>query len=247
MALVPNLPIYAPLVEVINGLNISFASSTTVGVAAGQATDSQLKNLIVLDSAVVINAAVNGANGLDQGSLANSTFYAVHVIADSTGYNDTAAMLSTSATNPLLPAGYDMFRRVGSVLTSGAAAILDFTQRGNGNNRHMYYAAAIATDITAGASTTFAAVNCSASVPVAGKEVYIKAVLTADAGGLRNVALRDGGSSSAAGQAIMSAPASTVMSGMLVCPCGASGDIDYLVSNASASVALSVQGYLDAL
>lgn len=243
----PNLPIYAPFVENIDGLNLAWVSGTSITVAAGQCSNSTGANQIVLSALATIDAATNGANGLDSGSLANSTFYAVHVIGDSTGYNDAAALLSTSATAPSLPAGYDMFRRVGYVLTSGAAAILDFTQRGNGNNRDMYYAAAIATNITAGASTTFAAVTASAGAPPLAKELYIKAVLTADAGATRTMALRDGGSSSAAGQAIMSSPASTVTSAMLVCPCGASGDIDYLVSNASAAVALNVQGYVDAL
>jgi len=255
MALTPNIPMVNLGNLYLSQMNMAWVSGTTLTVAAGQARDSTNTNDIVLAALVTINAAVNGANGLDTGALANDTFYAVHVVASSIyGGNSAAddylapcAMLSTSATAPLLPAGYDMFRRVGYVLTSGAAAILDFTQRGNGANRNMWYGAAIATNITAGASATFAAVTASASVPPLAKEVFINAILTADAGATRTAALRDGASSSAAGQVFMSSPASTVTTASLICPCGASGDIDYIVSNASAAIALNVAGYLDAL
>jgi hypothetical protein len=242
-----NLPIYAPFLLNIDGLNLAWATGTTITVAAGQCSNSTGVNQMILAAAVTIDGAVTGANGLDTGALGNSLFYAVHLIADSTGYNATAALLSLSVTAPTLPAGYDMFRRLGYVLTSGAGAILDFTQRGNGVNRDMFYGASIATDITAGASATFAAVDASASVPPLGKEAYVKVALTADAGATRTMALRDGGSSSAAGQTYLSSPASTVTTGMVMCPCGASGDMDYLVSNAAAAVALNIQGYLDVL
>lgn len=244
---IPNVPIYAPYAEQINGLGLTFLSGTTLRVAAGQCSNSTIVNQIVLGAAVTVNAAVNGANGLDSGDLANSTIYAVHVIADSTKANASAAMLSLSGTAPALPAGYDMSRRVGYVLTSGAGAIVDFAQRGNGNNRHMMYANRVATDITAGASATFAAVDASASVPVDAVEVALIAVLTADAGGTRTAALREVASTSTAGQVVMSAAASTAVSMNLVCPCGASGSVQYLVSNAAAAIALSVIGYTDAL
>lgn len=231
----------------INGLNLSYATTTTMTVGTGQCRNSSDVVDINVDAALTINTASSGVNGLDQGSIANNTLYAVFVVADSSEKLPVCAMLSTSATAPVLPYGYDAIRRLGWVRTNGSAQILDFTQRGAGALRNMYYAASIATDITAGASATFAAVDASGSAPSTAVELIVKATLTADAGGTRSVALRDGGSTSAAGQSIMSAAASTVIAGMMNCPCGASGDIDYLVSNASAAVALNVQGYVDAL
>lgn len=231
----------------IENMNLSWTSGTVIVLGSGACRDSSNVNDIVLDSNVSINAANNGANGLDTGSLANSTFYAVYAIDDSRGFESAAGLLSADLTSPLLPAGYDMYRRVGYVLTSGAGAILDFTQRGKSNDRWMYYANEIATDITAGQSATFAAVDASAAAPSNAKQLNLKIVLTPDAGGTRSVALRDGGSGSTAGQAFLSSAASVVATGSLVCPCGDSGDIDYLVSNASAAVAIDVMGYLDAL
>lgn len=247
MALLPNIPMVNLGNLYLNGMNLAYVGNTSITVAAGQARDHTNVNDIVLPALVTIDATINGANGLDTGALANNTFYAVFAVGDSTGYNAACALLSTSASSPVLPGGYDMFRRLGYVLTDGSAHILDFTQRGAGLSRDMFYAASIATNITAGASTTFAAVTASASVPASAIEVIIKAALTADAGATRTAALKATSSSSAAGQAFMSSPASTVTTAMLLCPCDASGAISYLVSNASAAIALNVMGYVDAL
>lgn len=240
-------PIFAPFTPYVQGLNISYASVTTIGVAAGNASDANSVNLIQAPLALVINGAANGVNGLDTGALANNTLYYVYIVGDATSTYATCAQISLSATQPYIPFGYNMFRRIGCVLTNGSAQFVDFTQRGAGSARSMFYANAVATNITAGASTTFAAVTASASVPATSAEVFVQAVLTADAGATRTAALRDGASSSTLGQIFMSSPASTVTTASLVCPCGASGDIDYLVSNASAAIALNVTGYLDVL
>ena len=247
MAITPNAPIYTPFSPFLSGLGIAFASGTTITVAAGVASDVTVTNEISLAAPVTINAAANGANGLDTGALADNAFYAVFVVGDSTDHNATCGLISLSAASPVLPSGYDMFRRIGYVLTSGAAAILDFSQRGSSADRGMWYAAAIATNITAGASATFAAVTASASVPASSSEIYLKAVLTADAGATRTAAFRAHSSSSAAGQAFTWAPASTVSTVSVTCPCDASGAIDYLVSNAAAAIAISTSGYLDSL
>jgi hypothetical protein len=114
----------------------------------------------------------------------------------------------------------------------------------------MWYAAAVATAVTAGASTTFALVNVSAMVPSTASSVILEAVLTADAGATRTAAFKASGSSSAAGQVNMSSPASTVTSTSLVCPCTtitSTTGVDYLVSNGSAAIAVSVFGYVDQL
>lgn len=247
MALVPNSPVLTPFEPFFSGFTLAYASTTAITVAAGACSDSTAINVINLATGVTINAAVNGLNGLDTGTLENNTFYFVFAIGDSTSNNANGVILSTSATQPYLPGGYDMIRRIGAVLTDGSAEILDFTQRGFGLDRAMWYADAIATDITAGASTTFAGVEASASAPSVAKELFLKVALTADAGATRTAAFKATSSSSTAGQAFISSPASTVTTASVVCPCGVGGDIDYLVSNASAAIAISVSGYLDSL
>lgn len=243
---VPNTPIVNLGNKYVNGCALSYVGNTSITMASGQVRDSSDVNDIVIPSLCTVNAALNGVvNGLDTGSLAASTLYAVYAIADSTAFRPAGCLLSLSFSQPTLPFGYDMYRRVGAVKTDGSSHLLDFTQ----NGRYMYYAAAIATAITAGAATSFTAIDLSADVPsVSGGIITIlKAVLTADAGATRTVALRATGSSSAAGQVIASSPASTVTTASLVAPSNSVASVDYLVSNASAAVAISVFGYIDQL
>ncbi len=69
---------------------------------------------------LAINSTASGANGLDAGTLAAYTWYAVWVIYNlATG--TAAGLLSTSATAPALPAGYTCKARVGWVRTDGSA------------------------------------------------------------------------------------------------------------------------------
>ena len=133
---IQNDAIYALPHLYISGLNISIASTTVLGIAPGAARDSNnvmdmvvgLQNLFGIDNpalqfqnyqpGLLINSAVNGVNGLDSGSLAASTQYAIYLIGDSRNYNNTAAILSlTSNVGPLLPSGYDSFRLIGFIET----------------------------------------------------------------------------------------------------------------------------------
>ncbi len=262
MAITPNSPVVNLGNLYLQGMQLSWVSGTSISVAAGQARDWSNTNDIVLQAPAVINAAINGLNGLDTGALAANTFYNVFAIGSSTMSDPTAAdpanpsdyisvyvagaILSLSTT-PVLPFGFDMFRYIGSVLTSSGSAILDFSQRGDGLSRDMFYAAAIATNITAGAATSMAPVTASASVPPTAVKVYVKAILTADSGATRTAGFRATSSSSAAGQAFMSSPASTVTTASVLVPCDASGAMDYVVSNSAAAIAIDVSGYVDAL
>ena len=77
-----------------------------------------------------INAASAGGGGLDTGSMAVNTWYAVWLI-----YNPTteisAAMLSASGTAPTMPSGFTMKMRFGWVRTDGSANLRRTIQYGN--------------------------------------------------------------------------------------------------------------------
>lgn len=69
---------------------------------------------------LTINCAGTGANGLDAGALANSTWYNVWIIFNpATG--TTAGLISSSATSPTMPSGYTFKARFGAVITDGTA------------------------------------------------------------------------------------------------------------------------------
>ncbi len=77
-------------------------------------------------------AVGSGNGGLDTGSIADGTYH-VHLIRRSdTGVVD--ALFSTSATAPTMPADYDSFRRIGSIVRSSSAIVV-FRQFGDHFNR----------------------------------------------------------------------------------------------------------------
>jgi hypothetical protein len=75
--------------------------------------------------------AVGTASGaLDTGTIANSTWYHVHLIKRTdTGVVDV--LISLSPTAPTLPTNYALFRRIGSMLTNGSAQWIKFIQDGD--------------------------------------------------------------------------------------------------------------------
>lgn len=79
---------------------------------------------------VTINSATSGANGIDTGSIANSTWYAVYVIYNPSTLT-TAGLISTNFSLPTsLPSGYSQYARVGSVRTDASAHFINFIQKG---------------------------------------------------------------------------------------------------------------------
>jgi hypothetical protein len=232
----------------INGMRLAYVSATTMTVAAGQCRNSTDVNDITIDSAITINTAVNGAAGLDQGSMANDTFYAVYAIADSLKNNAASALISADLSSPLLPGGYNMYFRIGYIKSSGAAAILPFRQDGVSVDRWMWYDAPIATDITNGSSATYAAVDASGGLPSSTATMvnwYCKFTPTA---GDDALVLVPGTSTAALGYATMSGSvAAVVKTGNLICPTDSPNTdaIDYKVTGSA--VAISVAAYLDQL
>lgn len=57
-----------------------------------------------------------------------------------------------------------MYRRIGWVLTDSSANLLQFWQYGEGQERTYYYDVAIS-ELSAGAATTFTAIDLATSVP----------------------------------------------------------------------------------
>jgi hypothetical protein len=76
--------------------------------------------------------------------------------------------------SPLLPVGYDMYRKIGYLRSDGTADFLPGYFSGKSNERMFMYDAPLATAITAGAATSDTAVALGGLVPaVAGTPVYM--------------------------------------------------------------------------
>ncbi len=251
----------------INGLKLSYLTATTMSVSAGRCSNSSNANdisvglplnvaatqtgVLPVDAgagAVTINTAANGAAGLDVGAMANDTFYAVYAIGDSYGNNPGSACISANLASPLMPAGYDMYFRIGFIKSNNSAQILAFRQDGCGLDRWMWYDAAIATGITNGSSATYASVDCSASLPSSNPTMVNFLCVFTPTAAADKLVLVPGTSSASAGYASASGDVAAVAHTVnLVCPTDSPSTdaIDYKVTGSA--VAISVAAYLDQL
>ena len=126
-------------VSYIDGLTARVLSGTTLTLSAGSCSDSINNIEMMISDAITINAAVNGINGLDTGSLAANAFYYVYVIGDSGGNHLSKSILSASIVAPKLPYGYDSWRMVDIKLTGGSTSFVPSYTISNGVHRKFVY------------------------------------------------------------------------------------------------------------
>lgn len=224
------------------GLALAWGSATTLTVGAGQARDTNNVMDMVLSETITLNAATVGVNGLDTGALANSTWYYVYLIGSSQNYKATGLLLSASST-PQMPQDYDSRRRIGMVLTSGAAAILSFDVYGNSSTRK-YFWDAVATELNAQGSATFADVDLASSVPPTSTVVYLNwKLVPATAGNISN--LRKNGSASTTNIQLTGSVTSQPNAGQVIMNTDSAQVIEYITASASDDLTLIVTGFED--
>lgn len=165
-------PLAVTPISWVDGYLVTWSTAARVQIEPGICRDSTDIFDIVLAANQIVDITVAGLNGLDAGGEAANTWYAIYIVGDSTRVNPTGGLLSTNFTTPTLPAGYDVFRRVGCV-RNGAADFLRFFQYGNGMVRRYYYDEAQATlqVLTNGAAIVFTTVSLGALVPSPSREV----------------------------------------------------------------------------
>ncbi len=262
---VQNDPIYSLPHLYIQGLQLSVYSTTIMAVAPGAARDSNNNIDMVVGLAnlqgnvvpavqfqnyyppILINSAVNGANGLDSGSIAASTQYAVYLIGDSRGYNNVAAILSlTSNAFPLLPLGYDSYRLIGFIETDGSSHFVYATHKPqNMANLQSYYLAA-ASVLSGGNATSFTAIDLSTPVPTTTlQNIIVSLQVTFTPAAIGDVVqFRPTGSSATAGLVTIVGAAAGIAQTQYVQVIAGVGsskpEIDYLVTSSSDSVNVSV-------
>jgi len=232
----------------ISGLKVSWASNTTLTVAAGVCRDSTNTIDMTLSAAATINAAVVGANGIDTGTFAASKCYAVHLIGDDAGFSATKALLSLSQTAPVLPSGYNIFRRIGWAFSDSSTHFILLDVCGDGLVREYVYDEPVAA-LAAGTSATFAAVALTEKVPaVADLTVRLQLDLVPNAAG-DAAYIRSGGSSATNGAVMYGSVASkkssqelSVVSKLVT----AAPTIEYKVT-ASGSLNALILGFTDRL
>jgi hypothetical protein len=157
-----------PIRASINGLVVAWTSVSTVTIGIGVCRDKNDNFTIRTTAPIVANIAVAGAGGLDTGAEAASTWYAVFVIADSTGALPVNSLFALAGETPnLLPAGYDIWRRVGYVRNNPSSDFREFVSYGQGAERSIQYRDAMSSrqQLTGGAAVVVTQVNCGSLIP----------------------------------------------------------------------------------
>lgn len=260
MASSPQYPVVNAGAMYINGLELSPSTPNPeldFNVQYGAARNSTNVNDIILRENLVVKMTKRGALGLDVGVIAADTIYAVYVIGssiaslgngqDATPY-PTSAIVSKSFTHPIMPFGYDMFRRIGTITTDATVQIMPFIQTGNSTIRTIHYGAGFNV-LTNGNETTFTSVDLSLAVPKIQTLVYFRSIYATD-DTFNNFSLQPGsalddsdyyiGQSNVAGEAEV---------GTFTCPCDSEPSINYSLSDDAVgnSLTLIVMGFEDLL
>jgi hypothetical protein len=108
-------------------INNAGSATTTVDVTADDVVLKNGSGVPKYHSGVTVSAniTVSGANGLDTGAEAASTWYYLWLISDGT---TIASLLSTSATAPTMPGLYTYKALVGGVYNNGSSNFWTFRQ-----------------------------------------------------------------------------------------------------------------------
>lgn len=235
--------------------NSATTPNTQFTVSAGSCLDSTKVYQISTDSTITVNAASNGLNGLDTGSLAASTVYYILAVGDPVSAQPTGFVISLSYSAPTLPFGYSVFNFIGCITTDASSHFLKgYWTAYNTGLRLFMYDAPQATAVTAGNATSYTDVSLGALVPSFGTSAAASTVFNTP--NIINTAFTPG----AASRTLSMKPANgtgdevvitgqvtsvPVTSQSMVLKSDVSGvpKISYKVSNSGDAVAINVAGY----
>ena len=229
-----------------NGLRINYSSTTAFTVESGDILDSTGVYQLTLSSTATVSSATVGLNGIDTGSLAASTVYAVYLVGDPVTQQATGVVFSASLSTPLLPFGYSAYAKIGYITTDASSHfLLGYWSAGNSTSRIFMYDAPQATAVTAGAATSYTAVSLETLVPLIDKTpVYINTAYTPNAASDTLKMQPQAGTGDAitiTGQ--VAAVVVTSQSFLFSSKNSTHQQINYKVSSGSDAVAINVAGY----
>jgi hypothetical protein len=229
----------------INGLRLVYASSSTLTLVTGHARDSTDAINIDLTTNATLSTATSGAvNGLDTGSIAASSIYAVYAITGSAGQGSLASL---SYTSPSLPSGYSQFRYVGSFATDSSKNIFSFFMVTTSNTRYVLYDTPLAniTAVSAGTATSFTGASCSLFMPITSTMAILNVLYTSGGADTDTLSLRQTGSSTTTPVTTYASGTATVQDFQVFQSTNTSQSFDYKTTSASDSVTIYLAGYID--
>lgn len=236
----------------VNGMEVSRPSTTTLTAQAGVCRDSTDQNNITFDSAVTLNTAVVGLNGIDAaGIMTSGAKLYLHAIGSSLGTAPSGLLLSTSKTAPIMPSNaYDLFRYIDFNRNNTSSLLMDFIVTGNSNLRHKRWNLDVTDSaiLVAGHAVAFAEVTSMANfMPSSSRWVEFNYDYTPQAAGNKLI-FRPTGGGIALGNCIdfiTGQVTSVHNSGQYGMATGPAQTIEYTGSHASDSTTLYAAGYVD--
>jgi hypothetical protein len=239
-----------------NGFTVAVATTTTLSVSAGSLINSNNLSNAFTTTALVMNAAVVGANGIDVGALTANKMYAVHIIWNSlksdtslasNSLSTPAVLLSLSATAPVLPVGYDSFRRIGWAVTDGSSLFRNLYASGSGNRVEYSFDTPVSV-LSAGAATTQTSVSLDQLVPaIANTPIKLAAAFTPGAAS-RTLTVYPSGSTGTSQEIVTGQVTSVVVTQRLFTNAVLISGVpkfDYKVSNAGDAATIYIAGFVD--
>lgn len=237
----------------LDGAQIEWASANEVTIQPGFVRDESDVVDLALTSSQVVDITDSGANGLDVGAEAADTWYAVYLIGDVAGILPVAGILSASLFAPSLPAGYNVYRRVGVVRNNAASDFYRFWQSGAGTERRYDYDETPATllALSGGNAIAFTAVDLSGWVPPVSDRVSLQLSFVAPTiGGAAadELTLRPSGATSDGPfkfRAGITAAAGGATGFSCDMPTGDDQEVEYKVTDADDAASIWVTGFFD--
>lgn len=241
-------------------LNLVWSSAANASqfiMTAGFCVDSTNTYNMSLATDTVQDMTVSGTiNSLDTGTIALNRRYTTYLIGDSNGVNPDGGISSLDFNSPLLPVGYDIYRRTGTFYTTGSALslIYNFTQSGFGSERD--YLIAFTSNfiiLTSGNSPTQTSIGMLGNfvLPYDVSIKFISIFQSASAGDYAYLcpagfSIADGGYSIRLGAGIISVAG--VCDNFAIKYGGNTFEIDYLVTQTGASpsnLTLQITGFVE--
>lgn len=170
----------------IGNAGLTYVSASQIQIGSSGILSEVKDDLNIFDirwiGALTVDITISGAGGLDTGTEANDTWYAVYVLADSNGTNNPVGLMSTSASAPTLPAGYNLKRRLGWVRNNSSGNFLNFLQTGSQNEKLYTYQENIVQRIiiSGGTSTTWSTLSAATFVPPTARRMNAYTLLSTD-------------------------------------------------------------------
>lgn len=226
---IPYLYKYGLFIQNSTSINGTVNPETKLSILAGVCRDSNDITDIrlgdnnpnindnITSAPIRINNTIRGPGGLDTGTVAANTMYAIYIIADSRGYLPTSAVatfiLNLYAGGPIMPSGYDTQRLIGFWATDNDTHWLTgyYSYYPTvGNTLFFTYDVPQLTSVTAGSSNTYAYVDLSDFVPlIFNTPVSISTIFNPGAAG-DTLTLLSGASSNPSGHAVITGQVSGV-------------------------------------